>query len=73
MAYLQEHGIGHRVYYPVPLHLQECYQPLGCPKGSLPVSEQMAKEVLSLPIYPELTDSQLTLVVETIRDFYKSH
>ena len=73
MKYLQEHGIGHRVYYPVPLHLQECYQPLGFQKGSLPVSEQMAKEVLSLPIYPELTDSQLTLVVETIRDFYKSH
>ncbi len=73
MKYLEEHGIGHRVYYPVPLHLQECYQPLGFQKGSLPVSEQMAKEVLSLPIYPELTDSQLTLVVETIRDFYKSH
>lgn len=72
IAYLAEHGIGHRVYYPVPLHLQECFQPLGYGKGALPVSEQMAKEVLSLPIYSELTDSNLTLVVETIRDFYRN-
>ena len=73
MTYLKEHEIGHKVYYPVPLHLQECYQPLGYQKGDLPVSEKMANEVLSLPIYPELTHSQLELVVETIKDFYKDH
>ncbi len=73
MAYLKEREIGHKVYYPVPLHLQECYQPLGYQKGDLPVSERMAQDVLSLPIYPELTDAQMELVVESIGDFYKSH
>ncbi len=72
-AHLKERGIGHRVYYPVPLHLQECYRPLGYQKGDLPVSERMAREVLSLPIYPELTDGQMELVVEQIRDFYSGH
>jgi len=72
MSYLKEQGIGHKVYYPVPLHLQECYQPLGYHKGDLPVSERMAAEVLSLPIYPELTHSQMECVVETIHDFYKN-
>ncbi len=73
MAYLKEHEIGHKVYYPVPLHLQECYQHLGYQKGDLPVSERMAREVLSLPIYPELTDSQMELVVQRIGEFYHSH
>ena len=72
MAYLKEHDVGHRVYYPVPLHLQECYQPLGYQKGDLPVSERMAQEALSLPIYPELTDGQMERVVECISDFYAS-
>ena len=70
MAYLKEHEIGHKVYYPVPLHLQECYQPLGYSKGDLPVSEQLAQEVLSLPVYPELTDAQMESVVTRIREFY---
>ena len=73
MRYLTEQGIGHKVYYPVPLHLQECYQPLDYQKGDLPVSEQMAAEVLSLPIYPELSETQMELVVNTIRNFYQKH
>jgi len=73
MAYLREQEIGHKVYYPVPLHLQECFQPLGYQKGDLPVSEQMASEVLSLPIYPELSEAQMELVVSTIRDFYQTN
>lgn len=72
MAHLREHDIGHKVYYPVPLHLQECYQSLGYKKGDFPVAEQMAQVVLSLPIYPELTDAHLTCAVDTIRDFYAS-
>ena len=72
MAHLKAHDIGHRVYYPVPLHLQECYQPLGYQKGDLPVSERMAQEVLSLPIYPELTDGQMERVIQCISDFYSS-
>ena len=72
MAYLREHEIGHKVYYPVPLHLQECYQPLGYSKGDLPVSEQLAQEVLSLPVYPELTSAQMASVVRRISEFYNS-
>ena len=70
MAYLKKHDIGHKVYYPVPLHLQECYQPLGYSKGDFPVSEQLAQEVLSLPVYPELTDVQMESVVMRISEFY---
>ena len=72
MAYLKEHEIGHKVYYPVPLHLQECYQPLGYAKGDLPVSEQLAREVLSLPVYPELTNAQMESVVRRVSEFYGS-
>lgn len=72
MAYLKEHEIGHKVYYPVPLHLQECYQPLGYSKGDLPVSEQLAQEVLSLPVYPELTSAQMESVVGRTGEFYNS-
>lgn len=69
-AYLTQHGIGNRIYYPVPLHLQECYQDLGYHKGDFPVSEQLSQEVLSLPIYPELTPDQLQYVVDTIKTFF---
>ncbi len=70
MAHLKAREIGHRVYYPVPLHLQECYQPLGYQHGDLPVSERMAREALSLPIYPELPDGHMERVVEGIGEFY---
>ena len=50
------------IYYPVPLHLQAAYQDLGMKPGSLPVAEQAALEVLSLPMYPELTDEQIQTV-----------
>ncbi|MCA9472085.1 MAG: DegT/DnrJ/EryC1/StrS family aminotransferase [Nitrospirales bacterium] len=70
-AYLTKQGIGNKIYYPVPLHLQECYQVLGYEKGQFPVSEQTAHEVLSLPIYPELSSEQLSYVVRMIKEFFE--
>ncbi len=71
---LQEHlksrGIGNSVYYPLPLHLQPCFAYLGYSEGAFPESEKAAHEVLSLPVYPELSESQLDLVIHAVRDFY---
>jgi dTDP-4-amino-4,6-dideoxygalactose transaminase len=69
-AFLKKQGIGTMVYYPVPLHRQPLYSHLNYPAGSLPNSEQAADEVLSLPIYPELTDAQVEAVAEAIAGFY---
>jgi dTDP-4-amino-4,6-dideoxygalactose transaminase len=70
-AHLKGKGIGSAVYYPVPLHLQECFRPLGYKAGRLPVAEQAARDVLSLPVYPELTRAQQDYVIEAIRGFYR--
>jgi dTDP-4-amino-4,6-dideoxygalactose transaminase len=69
-AYLKERGVGTMIYYPVPLHRQELYASLGYSEGSLPVSEVASREVLSLPMYPELTEAQQTSIVRAIRGFY---
>jgi dTDP-4-amino-4,6-dideoxygalactose transaminase len=69
-AHLKDRGIGHSIYYPLPLHLQPCFEYLGYEKGSCPEAERAAEEVVSLPIYPELTQSQLDEVAATVRGFY---
>ncbi len=69
-AALAAKGIGSKIYYPIPLHLQRCFAYLGYKEGSFPESERAAREVLSLPIYPELAQSQLEETVRGIRAFY---
>jgi dTDP-4-amino-4,6-dideoxygalactose transaminase len=69
-SFLKERGIGTSVYYPLPLHLQPCFAYLGYKEGQCPESERAAREVLSLPIYPELTTSQLDEVITAVRAFY---
>ncbi|MBI4780202.1 MAG: DegT/DnrJ/EryC1/StrS family aminotransferase [Oscillatoriophycideae cyanobacterium NC_groundwater_1537_Pr4_S-0.65um_50_18] len=65
---LQQQGVGSMVYYPYPLHLQPVYADLGYASGDLPVSEQMAQQVLSLPMFPELSAMQQEQVVHTLKD-----
>jgi len=69
-AHLKSKRIGSAVYYPVPLHLQQCFSHLGYRRGQFPEAERAAAEVLSLPVYPELTRDQLDYVVDAIRGFY---
>jgi dTDP-4-amino-4,6-dideoxygalactose transaminase len=69
--YLKEKGIGSEVYYPIPMHLQNCYKSLGHRKGDFPQSERASEEVLSLPIFAELTADQQGYVVQTIAEFYR--
>lgn len=69
-SFLQERGIGSGVYYPVPLHLQPCFAELGYREGDLPVSEALSREVVSLPIFPELGGERVAQVAGAIREFY---
>jgi dTDP-4-amino-4,6-dideoxygalactose transaminase len=68
--FLKQRGIGNSIYYPLSLHLQPCFAYLGYREGDFPHSERASREVLSLPVYPELTDSQRDEVISAVRAFY---
>ncbi|HKG62211.1 MAG TPA: DegT/DnrJ/EryC1/StrS family aminotransferase [Pyrinomonadaceae bacterium] len=69
MEHLKTHDVGSKIYYPIPLHLQKCFEYLGYKKGDLPESEAAANETFALPCYPELTEEQQVYVVDTIKSF----
>ena len=71
-TFLSARGIGSGVYYPLGLHLQECFRSLGGRPGDLPVTETLTREVVSLPIFPELSEDQVTEVGEAVRDFFSA-
>jgi dTDP-4-amino-4,6-dideoxygalactose transaminase len=69
-AHLKSRGIGHSVYYPLALHLQPCFSYLGYQRGSLPATEAAMDSVISLPIYPEMTEGQQAMVIDAVKSFY---
>jgi dTDP-4-amino-4,6-dideoxygalactose transaminase len=71
--YLKSEGIGTGLHYPIPLHLQKAYEYLGYKEGDFPVAEKCAKQILSLPMFPELTREQIEKVVSEIKTFFARH
>lgn len=68
-AYLESKGISTNRHYPIPMHLQECYQELGISKGELPIAEEISATQLSLPLYYGMTDEQIQYVIDSINEF----
>jgi len=71
-AFLRSRGIETGIHYPIPLHLQPAYRQLGYRQGDFPVTERLAREILSLPLYPEISDEEVEQVVGAIREFFSS-
>jgi len=69
--YLESNGIPTAIHYPMPLHLQPCFKYLGYEEGEFPVAEKISKEVLSLPMFPEMTEEEQNMVIDTIISFFK--
>ena len=69
MAHLTQHNVGNAIYYPLSLHLQQCFDYLGYNEGDFPEAEKASKEVVSLPVYSELNQDQLDYVVSVVSQF----
>jgi len=69
--YLMNQGIQTLIHYPIPIHLQECYQYLAYKKGDFPHAEKLAKRILSLPMYPELKNTEITYIINQVNSFFK--
>ncbi len=70
IKYLNEAGIGTSIYYPLPLHLQRCFSYLGYKEGDMPVSEHLAKSTIAIPMFPEITDTEVEYVANKIKEFF---
>lgn len=71
-GFLQNRGVETKVNYPIPLHLQYAAQPLGYKRGDFPVAERQANEILSLPVYAEMTDAQVEIVIDETKNFFRT-
>ncbi len=72
LKFLQERGVGCIIHYPVPIHLQKAYADRGWKRGDFPETERAADEILSLPMFPDITDAQIDYVVQSVRDFFSA-
>lgn len=70
LEYLKQNGIMGGIHYPIPLHLQKAYKYLGYKKGDFPIAEKLAKQILSLPMYPELKENEIKFIAKKIKEFY---
>jgi len=70
--FLKENGIGTNIYYPLCLHLQECFKYLGYKEGDFTIAEKASRHVLAIPMYPELTEEKQEYVVSKISEFYNN-
>ena len=71
--YLADNGISTVIHYPIPIHLQKAYADLNYKNGDLPVTEEVTKNILSLPMYAELTDEEIKYTCEKIKEFHNKH
>jgi dTDP-4-amino-4,6-dideoxygalactose transaminase len=72
-VFLKKKGIETLVHYPVPIHLQKAYEDLGYRQGDLPLTEQCCSEILSLPFFPEMKESEIRIVAQEIRSFFEKN
>jgi dTDP-4-amino-4,6-dideoxygalactose transaminase len=70
MNFLLERGVETKIHYPIPIHLQDCAKNLNYRNGDFPLSEKYALEMISLPIYPELSNKEVEIVIKSVRDFF---